>query len=231
MNKQGNIYTFIYASALVIVVAALLAFVSQGLRPQQAKNEEIAKKRDILRSINIKTTSDNAEAMFDKIIGASSYIVDSIGNKVDDDAFAVDMAKELRKTAGNRAYPIYEARLESGELKYILQVRGTGLWGPIWGYISLDDNKNTIYGATFGHKGETPGLGAEIDKPAFQQQFQGKQLFDNDGKLASIAINKGKAPETALHEVDAISGGTITSKGVEAMLIDFFAGYENFLKQ
>ena len=141
------------------------------------------------------------------------------------------MAKEVRKPATERSYPVYEARLESGELKYILQMRGAGLWGSIWGFISINDDKNIIYGATFLHASETPGLGAEIDKPAFQHQFKGKHIFDSSGKLVSVAVNKGHAPETALHEVDAISGGTITSKGLEDMLLNFFQGYENFLKK
>ena len=231
MDKQGNSYTFIYASVLVIVSAALLALISQGLRPTQAKNEEIAKKIDILKSANIESDSKNAEELYDKVIGNSSYIVDFQGNKVDGDAFTVDMAKEVRKDAKERKYPVYEARLENGELKYILQMRGAGLWGPLWGFISINDDKNTIYGATFAHKGETPGLGAEIDKQPFQQQFKGKNIFDSAGKLVSVAVNKGHAPQTALHEVDAISGGTITSKGLENMLLDFFQGYENFLKK
>ena len=231
MNKQGNTYTFLYASILVVVSAALLALVSQGLKPKQAKNEEIAKKIDILKSANIESNSSNAEELYDKIIGTSSYIVDFQGNKIEGDAFTVDMAKEVRKPATERNYPVYEARLENGELKYILQMRGAGLWGSIWGFISINDDKNIIYGATFLHASETPGLGAEIDKPAFQHQFKGKHIFDSSGKLVSVAVNKGHAPETALHEVDAISGGTITSKGLEDMLLNFFQGYENFLKK
>jgi Na+-transporting NADH:ubiquinone oxidoreductase subunit C len=231
MNKQGNLYTFIYASVLVIVVAVLLALTSQGLRNKQAKNEEIAKKKDILQSINIISTSDDAEAIYEKLIGQYNYVVDIDGNKVEGDAFAVDMAKELRKPPEERLYPVFEAHLENNELKYIIQVRGAGLWGPIWGYISLNDDKNTVYGVNFRHKGETPGLGAEIDKLPFQKQFQGKRLFDDEGNLVSIAVKKAGTSQHTLYEVDAISGGTITSKGVEAMLLDYFKGYENFLKK
>ena len=231
MNKQGNTYTFIYASVLVVVVAVLLTLTSIGLRAKQTKNEEIAKKRDILKSINIETTKDNAEDIFNKIIGQHCYIVDFEGNKMEVDGFAIDMSKELKKPARERLYPVFEAQLENNELKYIIQVRGTGLWGPIWGYISLNSDKNTVYGVNFRHKGETPGLGAEIDKLPFQKQFQGKRLFDDEGNLVSIAVNKGHNSQNSLYEVDAVSGGTITSKGVEAMLADFFKGYENFLKK
>lgn len=231
MDKQGNSYTFMYASVMVIVVAAVLAIVSQGLKPLQARNEMVAKKIDILRSVNIESNNKDAEEKFEKYIGAASYIVNFNGEKVEGiTAFNVDMAKELRKADNERSYPVYEARLDNGERKYIFQFRGAGLWGAIWGYISVDNDGNTIYGATFGHKGETPGLGAEIDKAKFQKQFQGKQIFGEDGKLTSVLVVKGGASEGSLHEVDAISGGTITSKGLENMLKDFFQGYENFLR-
>lgn len=231
MDKQGNSYTFMYASVLVVVVAAVLALVSQGLKPLQARNEMVAKKIDILRSVNIESSNKDAEARFEKYIGTGSYVVDYSGRKVDGvTAFNVDMAKELRKKAEERLYPVYEARLDNGDLKYILQLRGAGLWGPIWGYVSINNDGNTIFGATFGHKSETPGLGAEIDKPVFQDHFKGKQVFDANGNLVSVLVVKGKAEAGSLHEVDAISGGTITSKGVEDMLKNFFKGYENFLK-
>ena len=231
MDKQGNSYTFMYASVLVVIVAAVLALVSQSLKPLQARNEMVAKKVDILRSVNIESTSKDAEAKYEKYIGEATYVVSFTGEKVDGvDAINVDMAKELRKAKEERFYPVYEARLDNGEVKYILQLRGAGLWGPIWGYVSVNNDGNTIYGATFGHKGETPGLGAEIEKPDFQEQFQGKQIFDANGGLVSVLVVKGKTSEASLHEVDAISGGTITSKGLEAMLKNFFEGYENFLK-
>lgn len=231
MDKQGNTYTFMYAAVLVIVVATLLAMVSQLLKDRQARNELVAKKTDILQSVSIESNARNAEEKFKNAIKAS-YVVNFNGDKVEGvDALSVDMAKEVRKKIEERNFPVYEATLENGQKKYILQLRGTGLWGPIWGYVSINDDGNTIYGATFGHKSETPGLGAEIDKPFFQDQFKDKQIFDASGNLVSVMVNKGKAPQGALHEVDAISGGTITSKGLEDMLKSFFQGYEKFLKK
>ncbi|WP_088653324.1 NADH:ubiquinone reductase (Na(+)-transporting) subunit C [Geofilum rhodophaeum] len=229
MNKQGNAYTFIYAAVMVVVVAALLAFVSQALKPRQERNEMVAKKIDILQSINVAASSADAEQKYADIIGEHSYIVDFAGNKVEGVAFDVDLAVELRKPAEDRLYPVYEAHLEGGEKKYVLQLRGAGLWGPIWGYVAVNSDGSTIYGATFGHKGETPGLGAEIEKPVFQEQFVGKQIFDQ-GTFKSIAVVKGGADAEDKFEVDAVSGGTITSKGLENMLSDFFKGYESFLK-
>lgn len=230
MDKQGNTYTFLYASVMVIVVAALLAFVSQSLKPQQTKNEEVAKKIEILKSVQIESTASDAEAKYDKYIGKKAYVLNKDGLKTEGDAFSVDMAKEMKKDSSERAYPIYECSLDNGEVKYIIPVRGKGLWGPIWGYLALNEDKNTIFGATFGHKGETPGLGAEIDKEAFQKPFVGKTIFSENGNLISIQVIKAGQGKGTNHEVDAISGGTITSKGLENMLKDCLLGYEKFLK-
>ncbi len=229
MDKQGNLYTFIYAAVMVIIVASTLALVSQGLKPLQARNEMVAKKTDILQSVNIASTNKNAEAKFEEVIGESSYIVNYKGEKVEGVAFDVDLAKEVRKPLEERLYPVYEARLEDGEVKYVLQFRGNGLWGPLWGYVSLDDDGETIYGATFGHKSETPGLGAEIANESFQAQFKGKEIFNSNGELVSVSVVKGGAPDDAMSAVDAVSGGTITSEGLENMLRNFFKGYEQFL--
>lgn len=230
MDRQGNTYTFLYASVLVIVVAAVLAFLSQSLKPTQQKNAEVAKKIDILKSVNIESTAGDAEGKYEKYIGENAYVINNKGERVEAVAFNVDLAKELKKDAAQRAYPVYECTLDDGSKKYILPVRGKGLWGPIWGYLSLNDDKNTVFGATFGHKGETPGLGAEIEKEAFQEPFAGKSIFDDNAKLVSIKVTKAGQSEGDIHAVDGISGGTITSKGVEAMLQDCLSGYESFLK-
>jgi len=230
MDRQGNTYTFIYASVLVVVVAALLAFVSQTLKPIQQKNIEVAKKIDILKSVNITSTPKDAVEKYEKYIGNNSFILNYDGQKVDGDAFTVSLEKEVKKPAKDRLYPIYICTID-GTKKFIIPVRGKGLWGPIWGYISLNDDKKTIFGATFGHKGETPGLGAEIAKAPFQKQFSGKTIFDDNGKFTSVLVEKGQNSSGNPHAVDAISGGTITSKGVQAMLQDCLSGYVNFLKE
>jgi Na+-transporting NADH:ubiquinone oxidoreductase subunit C len=229
MDKQGNLYTFIYAAVMVIIVASTLALVSQGLKPQQVRNEMVAKKTDILQSVNIASTNKDAEAKYAEVIGEASYIVNYQGEKVEGIAFDVDMAKEVRKPLEERLYPVYEARLDGGEIKYVLQFRGNGLWGPLWGYVSLNNDGKTIYGATFGHKSETPGLGAEIATNEFQAQFEGKEIFNSNGELVSVAVVKGGAPDGATSAVDAVSGGTITSEGLQNMLSAYFKGYEQFL--
>lgn len=234
MDRQGNKYTFLYASVMVIVVATVLAFISEALTPIQKKNEEEAKMIDILRSVNIESTTADVAEKYNKYIGDKVFIVNYEGERQETDAqtaFNIDLSKEVRKPLSDRQYPVYECHLDEGEIKYILPVRGKGLWGPIWGYIALNEDKNTIYGTTFDHKGETPGLGAEIANQAFQQQFVGKTIFNEGGELVSIDVVKGGAPDDAPHGVDAISGGTITSQGVENMLMDYFSGYEAFLKK
>ena len=123
---------------------------------------------------------------------------------------------------------MYVCQIDGAGTKYILPVRGKGLWGPIWGYVAMNDDKQTVYGATFGHKGETPGLGAEIEKEFFQVQFKGKKIIKN-GQV-TFAVAKGGAAPGDDYAVDAISGGTITSKGVQDMLLDCLDAYSAFLK-
>jgi Na+-transporting NADH:ubiquinone oxidoreductase subunit C len=229
MDKQGNAYTFLYATVMVVIVATLLAFIANTLREPQKKNEEIAKKIQILQSVNIASDASDAEAKYEQFIGANSYVLNFNGEKQTGDAFKVDLAKELKKKAEERAYPIYECNHPEGK-KYIIPVRGKGLWGPIWGFVSMNDDRTTIFGATFGHKAETPGLGAEIDRDWFQQPFRGKPIYDANGVFTSIQVVKPGAGKGTNHEVDAISGGTITSKGLEAMLHDCLLGYDKFLK-
>ena len=228
MNRNSNTYTILYAAIMVILVAAVLASVSMALRPRQQKNVEIEKKQNILASVNIESTVENAEKLYAERI-EKQYVVDVSGNIVEGaDAFTTDLKKEHAKPEEERHLPVFECQTEDG-LKYIFPVRGTGLWGPIWGFVSLDDDMNTIYGANFDHEGETPGLGAEIATPVFQSQFNGKEIFDESGKLVSIMVTKvgQNAPEE--HKVDGISGGTITSKGLEKMLLDDFTTYQEFL--
>ena len=143
-------------------------------------------------------------------------------------AFDVNIEQQYKQPLANRELPVFVADVD-GATKYILPIYGAGLWGPIWGYISLDDNKDTIYGTFFDHQGETPGLGAEITTPAFNNQFQNKQIFSGNQLVGILVVKGGNA--SGANEVDAISGGTITSKGVETMIKNYLTYYEPFLKQ
>lgn len=227
MNKNGNSYTFIYASVMVVLVAALLSVTAIVLKPQQVKNAEIEKKQNILASVNIETTAMDAEEVYAQNI-KNAYVVNSSGEQVDGDAFNVDLKKERAKPVEERVLPVFECQTGDG-LKYIFPLRGTGLWGPIWGYLALNDDLNSIYGVNFDHQGETPGLGAEINTPVFEEPFKGKTIFDASGKLVSITVAKSNETAPAEHKVDAISGGTITSKGLQQMLLDDLTNYQNFI--
>lgn len=226
MNKQGNTYTFLYSTILVVVVAALLAIVALWLQPKQNENIENEKRQNILRSVNIESTALNSKELFDKYI-VKQFIVNSKGEEVEGNAFTVDLAAQSKVECDKKLLPVFVANID-GATKYILPIYGKGLWGPLWGYISLNEDKNTIYGTVFDHKSETPGLGAEITSQTYQKQYQGKLIFD-DNRLVSILVKKGGGA-VGPHEVDAISGGTITSKGVENMVTTYLTCYESFLK-
>lgn len=231
MNRQSNTYTIIYSVVLVLLVGVVLSVVYQALRPMQVENINNDTKRQILAAARIVPTQDQSVAdLFSDHI-QTSYIVNINGEKTDagTDAFNVNVAIESKKPADNRLLPVFECTTSDG-LKYIIPVYGAGLWGPIWGYIAFDANGDTIYGAYFAHQGETPGLGAEIEKPAFSDQFEGKDIFTSDGAFTSVAVVKtGKEPQGKAW-VHAISGGTITSQGVQKMLFDSLEPYTAFLK-
>lgn len=229
MNRQSNVYTIIYSIVLVVVVGVVLSVVYQALRPAQLENIANDTKKQILASARI--TPEKGESvgdLFDQHI-VSSYIVNFKGERIDNDEnpFDINMALEIKKPAYERRLPVYECSTDNG-MKFIVPVYGAGLWGPIWGYIAFDANGNTIYGAYFAHQGETPGLGAEIEKPAFRNQFDGKDIFASNGDFTSVAVVKtGKEPQGKAW-VHAVSGGTITSQGVQKMLYDSLEPYTAF---
>jgi len=237
MNTNSNAYIFIYSSVLVIVVAAGLAFTALTLKPAQDLNIEIEKKQNILASFGIPSTPENAVELYSKYV-KETYAINAAGEKLDlepSKVFNTDLKKETVKPIDERVLPLYRAEVD-GKTYVIIPLRGKGLWGPIWGYVSLESDLNTIHGAVFDHKGETPGLGAEINRDWFQEPFVGKKLFDASGKFTSIHVYKGGKGASALagdtdHGVDGISGGTITSKGLEAMLRDCLVAYEKYFVQ
>lgn len=230
MNKQSNTYTIIYIIALVLVVGSALALTAMALKPRQQENADADKKRQILAAVHITADPKDISSTFDKYI-TDQFIVDEAGERVGDDAFAVNVANESKTVPEKRELPVYVCTLaDKGETKYILPVYGAGLWGPIWGYVALDSDGSTVYGAYFAHQGETPGLGAEIEKPAFSDQFEGKQMFKGDKYLPVTVVKAGQKPLGDEDYVDAVSGGTITSKGVAAMLNDCLTPYKNYLE-
>jgi Na+-transporting NADH:ubiquinone oxidoreductase subunit C len=225
----SNRYIFLYSSAMVVIVAILLAFAATWLGPFQEKNVRIEKMQNILASMSIDSEKKNAEDLFNKHI-IESKVINYEGDDVAGDAFEIDLLEENRKEISERRLPLFIATLNQDTL-YVIPLHGAGLWGPIWGYVSLMSDLNTIMGANFDHAGETPGLGAEISQPKFEEQFTGKQLYNNAGEFMSVKVIRGGAAPTDLHGVDAISGGTITSNGLSKMIEDGLIVYEPFFKK
>lgn len=239
MDVQKNSYTFIYSTIIVVIVATLLTIAAVSLQPAQEKNVEVEKKQNILASLHIPSTPKNAEELYSRYI-TGTKVVNEAGEIVSGvDAFTLNMREDLKLPRNKRHLAIYEAR--KGDSAFIvIPLYGKGLWGPIWGYISfLRDTSvgngqpefNTVYGAVFDHKGETPGLGAEINQPWFQKPFRGKKIFNDKGQFVSIEVVKGGGTQNEPSKVDAISGGTITSKGLQAMLDTCLSVYQNYFKQ
>lgn len=229
MNRESNGYTIIYASVMVILVALGLAFTHQVLNERQTANVNTDKMQQILRSLNLSVNAADAQKKYAELI-KNAYLVNDQGLKVegtegitpDDPAFSTELGDDAAK-----GLPVYEAEVD-GTLKYIIPMSGTGLWGPIWGYLAIEPNGSTIYGAELGHAGETPGLGAEIEHAEFGYQFRGKNLFRGD-EFTSVAVMKPGHANSRRDYVDGISGGTITSKGVDNMLLHSVGKYKNFL--
>jgi Na+-transporting NADH:ubiquinone oxidoreductase subunit C len=230
MKQFSNRYIFIFSTIMVVVVAILLSLAATLLQPAQEKNLEIEKKKSMLESIRIPATRDNTVELYKKYI-TKSIVLNYKGDTVPGvDAFTVVLRNEQKKPLEEQYLPLFKATSADGTNVIIIPVEGKGLWGPIWGYIALESDMNTIYGVTFDHKGETPGLGAEINTPKFESMFPGKKLFDN-GNFVSIQVIKGGAKPNDIHGVDAISGGTITSKGLQKMLFDCINKYNDYLNK
>ncbi len=227
MNVEKNSYTFIFATIMVLIVAALLATTAISLKPHQETNVALEKKQNILSSIGVDVERNMADKEYSKYI-VEELVLNNKGEEIDGIAFDIDLAKELKKDSKDQLLPLFIAEKDNSR-KYIIPLRGKGLWGPIWGFMALNDDLNTVYGAVFDHKAETPGLGAEINQGFFQDPFVGQNIFKDDN-LVSIKVIKGGAPDGDKHGVDGISGGTITSDGVTDMLLERLIMYEPYFR-
>lgn len=246
MNKESNGYIFGFASVMVILVAAILASAALLLKPLQDNNIAVDKMVGILKAANLEdANSSNAIQLYQKYV-KKELLLDAKGNivseysdgkfvKGNERAFDVNLDSELALKAKGKAFdiPLFQLDID-GKVIYVLPVAGKGLWGPIWGNIALGSDLNKVVGATFDHKSETPGLGAQIADRPFQKQFVGKEIIV-DKKFVSIQAIKGgvknQPPVVQEHSVDAISGGTLTSNGLTAMLQDCLVNYVPFIKK
>jgi len=222
MDVNKNSYTIGFATIMVVIVAALLSIAAIGLKPYQAKNIELEKKQNILKSVGIELSREQAETDYSIYI-KEELVVNHLGEIQEGSAFNVDLSKEVKKDISEQQLPLYIAEVD-GETKYIIPLRGAGLWGPVWGFIAFNDDLNTVSAAVFDHKGETPGLGAEINKASFQNAFAGKTIFEGV-EFTSIEVVKAGNAKGDIHKVDGISGGTITSVGVSDMIEERLSKY------
>lgn len=228
LNTNSNTYTIIYSVIIVVVVAFLLAFVSKGLEEKQNENVALDKKKQILYSLNIRGLKDQeATNKYNEVV-LKDNIIDEEGNIVEQgEKGGINKGFRLNSAdtkTGRLA--IFECNID-GKKKFVVPVYGMGLWGPISGYISINEDGKTIYGAYFNHESETAGLGAEIkDNEDWQKSFKDKLIFDEEGKNVILSVNK--KVDNPKSQVDAITGATLTSDGVSLMLQDGLKQYSKF---
>lgn len=233
MNRDSNAYTFLFATLMVLVVASSLAFTASSLKDKQNENVRKEKMQNILSTIGISTDRDKAEGLYNQYIKQELALIKDGSNDETVNAFKIEMATETKKPLEQQRFPLYIAEVEEAKY-YIVPLRGAGLWDAIWGYIALEGDMTTIKGAVFDHKGETAGLGAEITQDWFQERFVGEKVFDTRGNLVGINVSKTNNDPKDLdkddHEVDAISGATITGDGVTDMILERLTHYLPYLQ-
>ena len=241
-RTDKNSYTILFAIGMVLVVGVLLAYASETLKPKIAENKRLEIQQNILYAMGVNENEEGSVNFIpaDKVTGEfSKYIKKQLvieGDKAveNDEAYLIDLKKEEAKAANpnyTRKLPLFVGE-KDGETYYIIPMRGKGLWDAIWGYIALDKNF-VVDGVYFDHKGETPGLGANINQRFFMDDFKGEKIMDGD-TFASISVVKGNNDPTNEdkedHEIDALAGATITSNGVTAMIKKDLGMYIPFLK-
>lgn len=208
-NTNNNLYIIIYSIVLVVIVAFGLAFVYTSLKDKQEANVALDVKKQVLAALDIREFTDDADA-------EQKY---------------KQIVLDVDTVSAEKNAIVYTCKL-NGEDKYILSVNGMGLWGPIWGYIALNSDKQTVFGAYFNHASETAGLGAEIkDSKAWQDQFKGKKAYADHTVLLSVKKATDIKPEEKPYTVDGVTGSTLTCNGVNNMFKESIALYEDFLNK
>ena len=224
INKNSNLYIITYTVVMVVIVGALLAFLATSLKDKQAANVLNEQKVSIMKAFG------EADASFDEVVTMGSLIAGEFVAVEEADVQAVFDLLGNRKALAEAQdeLPIFKME-KDGVTKFVLPIVGKGLWGDIWGYVALQQTEDNVVisGIVMDHAGETPGLGAEIATERVQKAFEGKKLYNAEGAFA-VRMQKGGAQNE--YQVDAITGGTKTCDGVNAMLAESIAKYEAFLK-
>jgi len=242
-NTESNKYTIFFAIGMVVIVGSLLAFTASSLKPNIKENERMEKQQNILYAMGVNDNGDNdivfvgtdkVASEFSKYI-SKQLVLDTSGNAVENnEAYLIDVKKEQAKAKNGqtRDLPLFVGE-KDGQTFYIAPIRGKGLWDAIWGYIAMDKDM-VIQGAYFDHKGETPGLGANIKQRYFMDDFYGEKLLTESGEFKGITVAKANNDPKNLikddYEVDALAGATITGDGVSAMIKSDLKLYLPFFK-
>ena len=239
--QQSNTYIIVYSAVLTIILGLLLSGSAQVLGPWQQEAIALDKKKQILGAV---ISAEEIAAMTPEQVNKfyetriSSTVVDLSGAEITKEGITaekVEIAKDYKKPAEERSYPIFifhaEGNPEAVE-SYIFPMYGAGLWDAIWGYLALETDMNTIGGITLAHAAETPGLGARITEAKVMERYVGKKIFDESGALVTVMMQKGegKKYEGDAHKVDGMSGATITGNGVNNMLKAYMGYYESYIK-
>ena len=220
-NTNSNVYIITYSVVMVVIVAVLLSLAAIGLKPRQDANILNEKKTQIVKALGY----DAATVSYDEVVSEAA-LLNAEGAVVNNDVAKVFEALQSVKDSRDAGeFPIFKATDGS----VVVPLYGAGLWGPIWGYVALAPDMNTVKGIVLDHAGETPGLGAEIATAKHQAMYVGKTVFEGE-ELVGITLKKGGAAEGAMHEVDAITGGTKTSDGVSAMIKDCLVSYKPYFE-
>ncbi len=242
-RTDKNSYTILFAIGMVVVVGSMLAFAASSFKDKIAENRRIEKQQNILYAMGVNNNDETSAIMIPpKQVGAefSKYITKQIviqGDSILDDpeAYLINVKLEQDKSKSGkyqRRLPVFIG-VKDGQTYYIVPIYGKGLWDAIWGYVSMDKNM-VVEDAYFDHKGETPGLGANIKERFFMDDFSGEHLLDKNGNFVGITVLKGNADPKNLDktdsEIDAIAGATITSNGVTAMIKSDLKLYEPYFK-
>jgi len=241
-NTESNLYTVLFATGMVVIVGALLAFLASSLKEKITENKRIEKQQNILYAMGVNENEEGSVTFVSKnIVGEefSKYItkqlvITGIDAVEDEKAYLIDLKKEeaaAKNADYQRRLPLFIGNKDNIQY-YIIPVRGKGLWDAIWGYVAID-NQLVVQGVYFDHAGETPGLGSNIKERFFMDDFKGEHFLDGD-LFKGISVSKGNADPKNLDktdfEVDAIAGSTITGDGLAAMLKKDLKLYMPYLK-
>jgi len=256
-RTDSNLYTILFAIAMVIVVGSLLAFAASSLEPTISENKRLEKQQNILYAMGINENDDSsanfvgtteAPELFTKNV-SEQLVLESkegeilkqmtreefMGANNGKEPYLIDIKKQKSnaKKGASRLLPLFVGENTDGVKVYVAPIYGKGLWDAIWGYVAMDENM-VIQGAYFDHKGETPGLGANIKQRYFMDDFIGEHLLDENENFKGVDVAKGNADpknkNKTDNEVDAIAGATITGDGVTAMIKSDLRLYVPFFK-